>query len=102
MKTTNYRQVLVQSAQKTAVMMTAELRQECLSSGWPSAVVNRIKVKFEGGKFIVDVPDDIKTEVGNLEFGTPSRQLSPALHRYSNRTSNAESYLLKVAGKLLK
>lgn len=102
MKTNNYRQVLAQSAQKTAVMMTAELRQECLSSGWPSSVVSRIRVKFEGNKFIYDIPEDLKNQVGDLEYGTPSKQLSPALHRYGNRTNNAESFLLKTAGKLLK
>jgi len=100
-KTTNYREVLAQSARETAVMMTAELRQECLSSGWPDSIVNRIKVKFSSNKFIIDIPEELKKEVGNLEYGTPDKQLTAALHRYGNRTSNAESFLLKRARKLL-
>lgn len=82
-------------------MMTAELRQECLSSGWPPDVVNRLQIKFSDGKFVGDIPEDIKSRVGDLNFGTPSTQPNRAFHRYGNRTSNAESFMLKRAKQLM-
>lgn len=81
--------------------MTAQLRQECIASGWSPEVANRVSVKFSNGTFAVHIPDSIKSQVDNLEYGTPSTQPTAAIRRFGNRADSAESFLLKRAKQLL-
>lgn len=99
---TNYRKVLSQAAKETTKVMTAQLRAEALASGWDAKVANSLSVKFSNNEFKVNIPPQYEKQVKDLEYGTDSMQPSRAIHRYSNRTDSAESYLLKVAGAILK
>jgi hypothetical protein len=99
---TNYQKVLSQAAKETAKVMTAQLRSEALNSGWDEEVANSLSVKFSNNEFQIKKPAQYEKQIKDLEYGTDSTQPSRAIHRYSNRTNDAESYLLKVAGKLLK
>ena len=61
MKTASqFAEVARQAARDTAVVMTAQLRQECVASGWSAALANKLKVRYVGGEFKVIIPEDIK------------------------------------------
>lgn len=102
MKTASqFAEVARQAARDTAVVMTAQLRQECVASGWSAALANKLKVRYVGGEFKVIIPEDIKDEINNLEYGTPATQPTAAIRRFSNRLETAEGFLLKRAKGLL-
>lgn len=102
MTNVDFRQVLHQAARDTADVLTAQLRSECMASGWPPQVANRMSVKYTGNKLVVDIPESIKSEADNLEYGSPSVQLTAAIRRFGNRPEMGEAFLLKRAKQLLK
>jgi hypothetical protein len=101
MKTVNFQEVVKQAAQETSKVMTAQLRDECIASGWSEKIANRVRVVYKGNKFVVDIPDSIKAEAENLEYGTPSTQPTAAIRRFSNRLEESEKFLLRRAKQLL-
>lgn len=101
MKTANLTQVARQAAKDTAVVMTAQLRKECVASGWSPSLANRLSVRYVNNEFKVNIPEDIKEEISNLEYGTPNTQPTAAIRRFANRPETAESFLLKRAKGLL-
>lgn len=100
MKTVNFQEVLKQAAKETSLVMTAQLRDECIASGWSEKVANRIRVVYKGNKFVVDIPDSVKSEADNLEYGTPTSQPTAAIRRFGNRLEDSEKFLLRRAKQL--
>lgn len=74
--------------------MSAHVRAETRASGWPEDIVRGMHVKYTDGQFSVHSHPDHKDDVLNLEYGTPDSQPTAALRRYSNRTSEAQKFLL--------
>jgi hypothetical protein len=79
---------------ETTRMMSAQLRAEARASGWPSHIVRNLYVSHTDGGFSVHAHKDHRSEVLNLEYGTPSTQPTAAIRRYENRTADAEKFFL--------
>ena len=63
---------------------TAQLRGHADSFGWPSDVISQLKVvKKPDGKHYVYAPPHLKDRVMDLNFGTTSVPLSPAITTFS-------------------
>lgn len=95
-----YASSLIQAGQETAIHMTAQLRAQCLASGWDRSIANRVKVTFSSGGFKVVYPDEIKKDVENLEYGTPTTQPTAAFRRFQNRLDKAADYMMTRAHKI--
>lgn len=99
-KFTKYASALTQAGQETAIVMTAQLRSQCIASGWDKSVADRIKVTFSSKGFKVIYPDEVKRDVENLEYGTPSSQPTAAIRKFMNRLDKPASYMLSRANKI--
>jgi len=93
---------LNKSSLETTRMMSAHLRAETRASGWPEHIVRGMHVSYDDGAFSVRSHPDHRAEVLNLEYGTPGTQPTAAIRRYSNRTAEAEKFLLGRTAQHLK
>lgn len=85
----------VKAARQTAQFMTLELRNETRASGWNPDIVDAIKVSYSNNHFNINIPSKFKSLADNWEYGTPNRQPTGAIRRFSNRPEEAEKFLLK-------
>jgi hypothetical protein len=74
--------------------MGAHLRSEARASGWPEKIVRNLHVRHSNGAFTIHGNPDHKTEILNLEYGTPSIQPTAAMRRFNNRQQEAEKFML--------
>jgi hypothetical protein len=77
---TKLKPAFIKAARQTAQFMTLELRNETRASGW---------------NLSINIPAKYKPLADNWEFGTPNRQPTGAIRRFSNRPEEAEKFLLK-------
>lgn len=101
MTTAKYASVIARAGQETAKMMTARLRAEAESSGLASAAANSINVKFSKGSFTIHVPQKHKEAVDSHQYGSSTSQPNRFIHRFANRTEEAEKFLLTRISKML-
>lgn len=94
-KINNLKPAFLKAARETAQFMTIELRAEAKASGWNPEIVNAIKVVYSSGHFNIKIPPQYKKAAENWEYGTPNRQPTAAIRRFSNRPEEAEKFLLK-------
>lgn len=80
------------AGQDTTHYLSAHLRQEAAESGWPSHVVNTLRVEHKDGSFSATVHDNHLAEALDYEYGTPSMRPTAAIRRASNRTKEAEHF----------
>ena len=92
---TKLKPAFLNAARETAQFMTVDLRNEIQASGWSNSLVNSIKVSYINNHLDVHIPSKHKALADNWEYGTPSRQPTAAIRRFSNRTEEAEKFLLK-------
>ena len=76
-------------------MMSAQVRAEARASGWPDHVARGLHVAYADGGFQVNSHDSHYAAAQDLEYGTPGTQPTAAIRRYSNRTGEAQKFLLK-------
>lgn len=93
----NWKTALKAAGADTAKLMTTQLREDMLSSGWDSRLVSKIRVRFVNNKFDISIPDKFKDAVSSLEYGSSSTPPSAVLRKFSNRTQEAEKFLSQRA-----
>ena len=93
---------LSKATQDTTRFMSAHLRIEARKSGWPADVVRHLSVRHQDGNFTVHSHGDHRSTVMDLEYGTPSQRPTAAIRRFGNRTTDAETFLVRRTMKHLK
>jgi hypothetical protein len=88
-----FHSALHKASHETSGMMTAHLRSETEASGWPSHISQHMGVTYGEHGFEAHSHDAHKSEVENLEYGTPSTEPSAAIRRFSNRTREFDTFL---------
>jgi hypothetical protein len=96
-----FKRAVQRASLETSRYMSASLRKEAKASGWPSHVVNSLKMSYGRDGFDVRVHDDYVAEAMNHEFGTTEQQPSPAVRRTLNRMESSETFFLQRASKHL-
>jgi hypothetical protein len=81
--------------------MTSHLRAETHASGWPTDISRRVRVSHKDGSFDVHTHHSVEAQVHDLEYGTPDDRPTAAIRRFSNRTSEAETFLLGRMSRIL-
>ena len=96
---------LVPSARKSAKnassLMTADIQQNALESGWSEEVVYSTKVVFQNDKYKVAVSKKFDGQAFDLEYGTTRTRPTAVLRKYSNDTSKVESSIVRGIEKEL-
>ncbi len=88
------RESLNRASVETTRFMGAHLRSEARASGWPEKIVRNLHVRYSDGAFTIHGNPDHKTEILNLEYGTPSNQPTAAMRRFNNRQQESEKFML--------
>lgn len=98
----NVKDSLHKASVETSRMMSAHLRSEARASEWPDHVVSHLSVAYNDGQFAVHAHDDHRAQVLDLEYGTPSKQPTAVIRRFSNRLSDIEKFLVLRTGHHMK
>ena len=88
------RESLNRASVETTRFMGAHLRSEARASGWPEKIVRNLHVRHSDGVFTIHGNPTHKTEILNLEYGTPDTQPTAAMRRFNNRQQEAEKFML--------
>ncbi len=88
------RESLNKASVETTRFMGAHLRSEARASGWPEKIVRNLHVRHSDGAFTIHGNPTHKTEILNLEYGTPDTQPTAAMRRFNNRQQEAEKFML--------
>ena len=72
-----------QLAQVYAKVATADLQYHASNThNWPSQVAEQVRVEYSDGHFYEEHYDFADSAIKELEYGTPSTPLSPAIRTY--------------------
>lgn len=62
-----------------AAERTAVLRKNAQKENWPSAVWGAINIKPKDKGVVATYPTEIKSQIMNLEYGTPNKKTAPVI-----------------------
>lgn len=96
-----FKDALNRASSDASHFLTAHLRSEAHASGWPSDVTRRMSVSHNNGSFDVNVHEKHLNRALDLEYGTPDTQPTAAIRRFSNRTQEAEHFIVGRMSKML-
>lgn len=89
------------AAHDAAKHMSTDLQKSALKHGWHSDVVRNMEVKFQDGKFNVDIHPDYKDRAFMHEFGDETTRPTAVLRKYDSQTKDAEKTFTKQMYKHL-
>lgn len=74
------------------------------SSGWPEEIINQVDVRVEDSNILVQYPDSIAKEVGDLEYGHLKNPPRAAIRKMTARSQDVVSEIAfsKVSNQLTK
>lgn len=83
----------------SARQMTVSLRVMASAAGWPTRLVNLLRVVEEDGHFVPAYPKAAQAAIEDLEYGV-SGEPNPVLRRFLNRSESLAQYSIarKLAG----
>lgn len=96
-----FKRAVQRASLETSRYMSAALRKEARTSGWPSHIVNSLKMTYGRDGFDVRVHDSYKNEAMDQEYGTTNQLPNPAVRRTLNRMESSEKFFLDRASKHL-
>lgn len=93
-RTDELEQAVAQAVHSASRRMTAKVRREAFSAGWPAHVSRHLSVRHSGGGFSVTYPEHLSEKVEALEYGTQSTAPSAVIRRFENRTPERDREVL--------
>lgn len=98
---TNFEDKLKEASVKAAKVITADLRSNLVSSGWPAEVASAVTVVYEQEDFGVEISGPNKDQANALEYGTETRRPTASIRKYFNRSGPVQELYLSVAEEYL-
>lgn len=89
------------AAQQTSILMTADLRQSAMDSGWDSDIASNTLVMFDGTQYQVSVHTDFESQAMDLEYGTTATRPTAVFRKYANNTQPIEKAFIASMEKEL-
>lgn len=80
-------------AVEQAPVLSNELRRRARAAQWPAHIVNSLDVTPDDGAVSISYPNDLKTEIEDLEYGSLSSLPNPVLRSFA---AFAAEYLASV------
>jgi hypothetical protein len=96
-----FHSALSKASKDASRFMTAQLRNETRANDWPEHVTNSTNVKYGKNGFEAHVHDAHLDEAKNHEYGVPGKAPTAAIRRFSNRTEEAQKFLVGRLSKHL-
>ena len=88
--------------QDTARVLTSQLRQHALNSGWHPEVVDHIAVTNKGGKFTADIHPDYAARAFTHEYGNETTRPTATIRKFLNNPRNINTAAMAVINHHLK
>jgi len=82
---------------RAAERLTPEFRQEALDAGWPAQIVMQLTVEEVDGELSVQYPENISSEVEDLEYGTPETVPTALIRNFMFRHSEGVQDIFETA-----
>lgn len=82
----------------SARQMTISLRVMASAAGWPTRLVNLLRVVEQDGHFVPAYPEEAQAAIEDLEYGITGEP-NPVLRRFLNRSESMAEY--SIARKLV-
>lgn len=89
------------AAQQTSLLMTADIRQSAMDSGWSSDIASNTLVMFDGSQYQVSVHSEFEGQAMDLEYGTPTSRPTAVFRKYANNTQPIEKAFVSSLEKEL-
>jgi hypothetical protein len=89
------------AAHKTSLLMTSDIRQSAVESGWSNELASNTHVMYDGTSYHVEVRDDLSSQAMDLEYGTPSTRPTAVVRKYANNTQQIEQAFVATLEKEL-
>ena len=95
--------LLDEAADALIPQLTQQLRALAMSSGWPANLINKLNVDLDGGKLVVNYPEEFAVQIENLEYGNTGQLPNAAIRPFILRTSQSLKPVLDnlVVGSLI-
>jgi phosphoribosylformylglycinamidine (FGAM) synthase PurS component len=90
MKPGNLTEITKTAAAVAASNLTAKLRAQALSQGWPSEAAKGVRVVFSGKSFEIKISSSAEDLVQTLEYGTEDTPPNPVIRSFSLRSQKIE------------
>jgi hypothetical protein len=70
---------------------TQSLRKQLSAAGWPASVVQALSVKHGHAGFDIDIPEQVKSSVLDLEYGTRTSSPRGSLRKFRRQLNRGAS-----------
>ena len=80
----------LQAGQRTADILTSEIRATASKQGWPQDAADGLSVVFSGEGFSIEIAPEVSDTVERLEYGTEALEPNPVIRTFSLRPSKID------------
>ena len=81
------------AAQILQPLLADKLQEDARAAAWPERIVSALTVTFDGNNLLVKYPDELASEIDDLEYGKPYGLPNPVLRPFAY---SSESYIADV------
>ena len=74
-------------------LLQDNLSEAATTAGWPESIVKSLTVDFNGETLLVKYPDELASEIDDLEYGKPYGVPNPVIRSF---VYNSEPYIREV------
>jgi len=78
------------AAQVLQPILQDNLQEHARAAGWPERIVGSLIVTFDGSSLLVKYPDELSSEIDDLEYGKPYGLPNPVIRPF---VYNSEAYI---------
>jgi hypothetical protein len=72
----------------SARKLTSKMRRKAYDTGWPTSISRKLTVKYTGGSFYVDFPEEILEDILDQEYGKGDSSPKPAIRTTMNNLND--------------
>jgi hypothetical protein len=65
--------------------LTTTVRQDAAASNWPSELASKLSIKVTKSGILIEYPDDLATEVEDVEYGTYTSSPAPIMRKFIDK-----------------
>jgi hypothetical protein len=94
-----YQHALTKAGVEAARSLTMDLQQSATDHGWHPDIVKHLSVSYNGSHLNIHYPDEIKSQVHNLEYGTETSAPSAVLRKFKSRSRHIDNTAVTAFSK---
>lgn len=75
--------------------LTKDLKERAKSAGWPVGIINNLYIDFDGSSVYVAYPDELISQIHDLEYGSEGEAPNAVIRPFVYRSSETVAEVLK-------